>query len=504
MTDRTDAAVRWLIPALDLPWQFEEGKLRKELDIVGRARADAVENRPSTEDAEPNEVQKQIIDRCHKGLADLREHNLKRLRRVAEALEANDLTPADRDLESPADDARHAVAKLRGPAREALIARRVEERKLQRERACFKADHGLRRSAIYPASGILSAAVVALLILTETVINANLFAQASEFGLLGGWLQVLAISVPNVLTALLLGFLALRYAHHVSPVKRALGMAAMAPGLIVLFVFNLMVAHYRVLLDTDPDHAIQRVAAHFLANPWNLESWDAILLLLLGLLTAVLAMIEGFVGLDDRYPGYGKIDRRYRAADAAYQAEKRGFRERIEKTVGQAIGAIDRGLAAIRKKVLACARLVNEGRMAIADYERNADGVARTQTRLLRLYREENLKIRTRPAPAYFNDYPTPDTTLGSLPVNLQGKKQELFDEADSLFADGRAVKGRLHELAEREIQTLYDEIDQLEAVAEQKAEDEARADRDATSRHAGGRDQHDRDAGEPPLRMVG
>lgn len=124
------------------------------------------------------------------------------------------------------------------------------------------------------------------------------------------------------------------------------------------------------------------------------------MLFLLGLFASAVAMLDGYTLFDDRYPGFGKIDRRYREKLKAYDEAKRQFRRDIEAAVTTASGKIDRRLTKLQRKVNVATRVMTKGMRCLSRAQEEADQVARECERLLRTYREENRRVRSTPPPA--------------------------------------------------------------------------------------------------------
>ncbi|WP_339745345.1 hypothetical protein [uncultured Maricaulis sp.] len=186
------------------------------------------------------------------------------------------------------------------------------------------------RAAIYPTSHILHFSVLASLVLFEGLANAYFFSTGSDLGLLGGWLQAITVSFTNVIAAFfLIGFLGLR--HMSNPHKLWLAVPA-AIGTIIaviaLGLLNLTAAHFRDLLElnaatlamgaSDVTGLVLAPVSAALADPFGIETLEALLLLVLGVTFAVIAAFKGRT-FDDAIPGYGGVTRRLETASAALE-----------------------------------------------------------------------------------------------------------------------------------------------------------------------------------------
>lgn len=186
------------------------------------------------------------------------------------------------------------------------------------------------RAAIYPTSHILHFSVLASLVLFEGLANAYFFSTGSDLGLLGGWLQAITVSFTNVIAAFfLVGFLGLR--HMSNPHKLWLAVPAALGtviAVIALVMLNLTAAHFRDLLElnaatlamgaSDVTGVVLAPVSAALADPFGIETLEALLLLVLGVTFAVIAAFKGRT-FDDAIPGYGGVTRRLEAASTALE-----------------------------------------------------------------------------------------------------------------------------------------------------------------------------------------
>jgi hypothetical protein len=246
-----------------------------------------------------------------------------------------------------------------------LAGRLREERSRLADLEHFKAANGLVRDAHYPSSPMLAFGVLGMLVLLEAGINGVLFADSSDQGLFGGWLEALVLSVTNVGAAFLFGRIVLPQLHRQGIVVKAGAAVLSLAGLIALVAVNLIGAHYRdfktateaagssgpiarkhetsgppgvakpgpASKPAKPGAAVapppqpQRQAAaevkvleqeaigRLFAAPFAFGSFMSFFLFVIGLCGAAIAALDGYK-LDDPFPGYGKRHRRYVEARA--------------------------------------------------------------------------------------------------------------------------------------------------------------------------------------------
>src|SRR5262249_13316763 len=127
-----------------------------------------------------------------------------------------------------------------------LLADRLrEERSRLADLENFKTINGLVRDAHYPSSQMLAFGVLAILVLLEAGINGVLFADSSDQGLFGGWLEALVLAITNVGAAFLFGRAVLPQLHRRGFLMKAGAAALSVAGLTALVAVNLIGAYYR-------------------------------------------------------------------------------------------------------------------------------------------------------------------------------------------------------------------------------------------------------------------
>jgi hypothetical protein len=261
----------------------------------------------------------------------------------------------------------------------------------------FKAENGITRDAHYPASPVLSFGVLSILILVEACINGVLFAETSDRGLFGGWLEAMALAITNVGVAFLVGCAILPQLNRRSLPAKAGGALLAIAGFSAVLAVNLSGAHYRDFkaaaakaeLTAQAAPALKREASLLVTGqkppsqtagikppppfpsaaeppkrvfaeetgkrsemealrqalqvPFALESFASLFLLIIGLCAASVAAADGYK-FDDPFPGYGKRNRRYAEARAASAAALRRVLSAANSSLAANFQPIDRKL----------------------------------------------------------------------------------------------------------------------------------------------------------------
>jgi hypothetical protein len=229
----------------------------------------------------------------------------------------------------------------------------------------FKAEHRLTRDAHYPSSPVLAIGILSMLVIVEAAINGVLFADSSDQGLFGGWLEALVLAITNIGVAFLFGRVVLPQLHRRGAGQKAGALVLCVAGAAAILAINLTGAHYRDFKsETSPapvppvafkqeavlalsggktslaaagqrkaakpalaeppaplpaqitrdEKAREREAiARLAGNPFAFGSFMSFFLFVIGLCGASLAALDGYK-LDDPFPGYGKRHRKYASA----------------------------------------------------------------------------------------------------------------------------------------------------------------------------------------------
>jgi hypothetical protein len=460
--------------------KFHEWAVQKsaELDIKRRARESGRNNLPHTCDVDLDVVQQQIVDTYGSGANSLSQALWNRLRGALDQIE--DRIPKPLEPESIIARKAYDLAQIHSSARDDLVARCHDERESWRDLKLFKGEHELARSASYPRSRppIFVIAVILSALAIESILNGMIFREVSASYTVGGIVQALAFSVVNVsLGYFVLGLAAARYSVHSVPWKRRLGFAGIGLAILLGLIWNLYVAHYREqagdlyrqFLTTGSLDALRgmliNAGEHLLRSPFDLPSWQALVLLVVGVLIFFALGVEGYQGWDDVYPGYGTVDRRHKDGRRAYENGVRGLRERMRFSLDGAVLEVKGKMAADERAVAEVREIESEALQAINEAEDSAADLARSCVENLRDYREANAYVRTNDPPTYFKAYPElkiPELRDPDIPQKIS----RAVESAENAFHANQAQKTifdkLLHELTERAEADLSDFLKEI------------------------------------------
>lgn len=234
------------------------------------------------------------------------------------------------------------LEKLKSERSTALYQAKEAEGRALKHLRWFQQKHGLHyRAAAYPESHVYHFATVAALAVVEWISLSTFYAEGSDFGLLGGVVIAMALSLVNVSLAVLAGGL-LRYVNHQSARRRRLALTAAACLYASFAMVTLAAAHYRVATndiaqmqpapspsagqamppfagDADQWKAARLAWQRFAHNPVGFEDVFSWILVVLAVIFGIFASYKGY-RLDDPLPRL----RRARSRAEATTRELRG------------------------------------------------------------------------------------------------------------------------------------------------------------------------------------
>ena len=231
--------------------------------------------------------------------------------------------------------ARNAISEFEAEVRDGenqLIRDQQAVKEINNERISFRRENGLlSRTAAHPDSPIFVYGFLFFLFALETLLNGNFFAVGLDSGLIGGIIEATLIAGVNVVLGFLIGKAFFPQIFHIRKSRQIVGWLAIFVYLTLSVLFNLCVAHYRLALGGEhPENAAIIAIDTFYKNPINLPDFNSYLLTAMGLLFSIFASIDGFK-LNDRYPGYSALQRRY---DSILQSYADHLQEIVDRLKG--------------------------------------------------------------------------------------------------------------------------------------------------------------------------
>ena len=375
--------------------------VRKRLRLEARGLEDGRAGRPAADAASLNlnPVEGEIVAAIgavrRQGLEEAAEHARVYRGRIAAG---GAIGPGIRQITNDTEtDFRREVDVRRNPLNAALDDLHRNEASLEQ----FKQDNNLHRVA-YETGGLWKwAAICAVIILLESIMNGFFFAESSVAGLAGGTITALVISIVNVGSASIVGH-ACRQKNHIKILRVFMGWLSLVIGIGLAVFINFLVGHFRDLTATISwNDAAGAAFGRVVAGHVQMQSLDAWLLTGLGMLIAAFAGWKAYGALDP-YPDYGRVSDNF-------DKKRREWQELREETFNALIETRDEAADKLNdecdklRESFDDAKHAREGLLTLAgrrrDFLRECDRVAGD---LLAVYREANRKARSAPEPAYF------------------------------------------------------------------------------------------------------
>jgi hypothetical protein len=436
---------------------------RRTLDIDQKAADAARHDNPKTLSAALDVTESEI---CAHFVALARqrrescEESLARLQLDRKATAANIDVEQARDsfarLLTPVEP---SLEKLRSDHSTALYQAKENEARALKHLRWFQKKHGLHhRAASYPQSQLYHFAIVAALALVEWVSLAAFYAEGSDFGLLGGVLIAMTLSIINVSLAILSGGL-LRYVNHRSPRRKALALTAVAFLYTCFLLVTLAAAHYRVatndigqsqpgvsaqstnplpphvISDLDQWRAARLAWRRFAGNPVGFEDVFSWILVVLAVIFGIFASYKGF-RFDDPYPGYGELDRELDARRTTYEAAKAEYCGLVDQVFDRILDEQAHLLSDAKSSIEYYQQLISRSDDQRRTFVHDADEIQDACNIVLKRYRQTNVRVRVSPAPFYFNNRFTFDGQLIRPPEAISESDERLSRSYESAMKD--------------------------------------------------------------------
>lgn len=449
--------------------------------------SDAVENQPPAHASMLSQTEQTLIARAREHFATLRQEAAASLNAIqAEIVSRRELFTQQR-FEGRVRGVEATMRAMLNKHGGELEQRVYDALRAKREYAFFNYENKRRADPkLDKWQFILFFLVVPLVI--ESLLNGNFFAEASDFGLVGGAATAVIISALNVALGFFMGVGPARYCQHVKSSHLFWALPAYAGMIGLIVLFNMAVGHYREMLIANPDARSFQVMPRMMENPFAIYDIKSVALVIIGCLVAFVSASKGYTAFGT-YPGHATAYKRWRQRWSAVEEERRrldaellpeleairtqvdGFREDCRDELGKLQGV---KAAAEKARDLYLSRL---GQL------RAAKDAAMMQ------YREANLRVRTDLAPAYFTqslnlaeiDQPAElpeyvaarrqiddfEQQLTSMPALIEAKLKDRL-----VLLRGVDLAGEIEQVKLRAVQAGREAFEQDEAAQKQAAED--------------------------------
>lgn len=385
--------------------QLDFDRLKNELNVEMLARQQAMSNKPPVESVSLDANEQKIANYFTQRLSQVKQQIFKKIASYEHlAMRVNDITTILTEARYASEEFLQNITTFKEGAKQRIKDLKHELGVKKNDLRSFKVANALTREASYPSSKILYIGIIMLILLSETMLNAYFFAKGNELGLVGGAAQALIISVINMTLAFFLGGFLVKRLNLVNKsalYKYGIMTVLVLSALLILF-FNLLVGHLRVQLGIDPENAYVNSILSFQQNPFGLHEFDSLILVLVGLLSFLIAFTD-FYKMDDEYPNYGSLDRKYQEALIDYTELKEELLGEIEKMSESILNKLETRQMTGRVIMQELTGIPIFRQKLHDHYAEYYNYLNNTYNAMLNVYREVNREHRSDEAPAYFD-----------------------------------------------------------------------------------------------------
>lgn len=271
----------------------------------------------------------------------------------------------------------------------------------------FKAKNRLKGESNHPKSILLHVGILLSILLVEMLSNAYFFMDASPLGFVGGFIQALMIASIGIFLAWATSCF-IRQANHISIIRKIFFVFLVSLSFSCLVIFILSIGHLRDFQDLNPTIGIRGLDPQFFANKLIYKtlifsSIDSYVMTAVILIFSIFAVID-FFKMDDAYPGYGRITRKFEESFNELNECQKTQRELLYKNREEAEHALRNLQKIVETKIGQQANLIAIYNIKEQQYIKDIENIKTKANELLVEFRKINLSVRKTPAPAYFNN----------------------------------------------------------------------------------------------------
>ena len=444
-------------------------KTALELEVEKRALLDAKDNVPLKEAIFPSSLESEIQNYVAKRVNDYVIWGNQRVQYCDEVMQKSQI-----DVQV-VTDFRNTVNKFKSDSLQTWKVDYVSDLRKQKEQyevakdslEEFQKENNLPVRPFKPKSPVLSYAILLLLILAETLINAGLFAKGLEHGVLSGAMMAFGAALANVMMSFYLFaqlFRGLQIRCPTSTKCFKLGLLITLLWLTLELVFSFGFAHYRDALEAFADAGFEgfnpaSVAVQEFFTPLkDMLSWA---LWLLTIAFGAIAYVDG-IHMKEPFPGYQQkydevqdLEEQYLSLLDKANSDLNGMKDQTVNNIQECIDKMQGNFRAFRNAV-------SDKKSAETQFKNVWHTSITAYTTLIKQYQDTNIKNRTDKErdsiPSYFMD-----------PVNID--VSGIWKQTTPSFnaeADQKALhdQEKLRDSVQCQLQQLIDTVHQESANA--------------------------------------
>lgn len=305
----------------------------------------------------------------------------------------------------------------------------------------------------YPDDRIKESGLIFLIALPEFAMNSYALSDAHPNGFFGVVVEIFMFCLINIGLAFILGYYVWRWFNHISLAVK-LRAYIISPILIGSLIFlNFVLAHYRDAIaglfkedisEIEQLGNLQQLfakAMETLFSPtfYMFDDIKSFLLLCVGLLVAFVTVVKAY-GLDDPYPGYGKLHRKQDSRAKSFNQKQTKYLDDLNDLVYDFTTQINGVLAGYSGGDKEVDKHNSEREKYLRKYNDWLGGIEKDGQALYESYRQENLKNRTdnNTEPACFKlPYTLPsDAHMDFTPAKKAANQYKILERESNKFND--------------------------------------------------------------------
>lgn len=442
---------------------IDKDRLVEDLDLKKEAAARGAVNQPETSAETLDHIELKAVSRVE----DLRRRGLENfeINRRVYAERLNKAVSARMLVETEANDSKAKFAEEVTKWKSMMVTPRERVQETHRWRNRFREINKLERPAKEFGSLIALFGLAFLMIIIESAVNAYLFAQTNNLGLLGGLMAAFIVSIGNVTLSALLGwgsrFINCRWVVNIF--IKLVGLLFFLAWLGFAIIYNLGVAHFRDAVERIGEWREAGTAAiqTIQLSPFSLYTMESYVLFILGLVISIVSFLKGY-SYSDPYPGYSKV-----ASDLVGAREE--YVDYLEDSIETLAEHRDNAVNGLRAANDEVHRNINDsvdalfGQKALqSNLNPFLEQCNIAANYLLSVYRDANKAARVDSPPEYFN------TTYAFELLEVPNEELERRQEAEEQTKEvGELVNISIQEIFKvfHEAVKAHYEIDELEGT---------------------------------------
>ena len=270
----------------------------------------------------------------------------------------------------------------------------------------FQAKYKLENvAAIYPDSLLLYVALIVGGLLLESIINATVFSEYLNRGLIQGLGWAFGYAFVNIIVSWFFGYFAFRQLWSVSVPWKILGVISTIIWLCFLLGWNLIVATIRANFENFLNKEIKSLDTFVYSV--DLSDPASILLISIGITFGAIVFVEGFRN-DDKHPGYGRKHRNVEKFSDMVEAIEIRKNEKLKRLLDSYNNLLKKDEMFIQSGIKFNLKNHQMRTKLINDFKNDIEQKKLKVEYLIQKYREKNTVERTDNPPKYFSQAISP------------------------------------------------------------------------------------------------